>query len=117
MDNQHIIPRDGTTPLRFTGIELGHADSFEPGKQRWSELTLYRTDTGKYVVHGEGVTDVPGEDNRNWAAVCDNPEDVLKSLYRVNDKGTHYLTRMAQDLLDQAAAKDLGIDQVYGVTI
>lgn len=117
MDNQHIIPRDGTTPLRFTGIELGHSDSFEQGKQRWSELTVYRTDTGKYVIHGEGVTDVPGEDNRSWAAVCDNADGVLAALYRENNQGMRYLTRMAQDVLDQAAANDEQIDQVYGVTI
>ena len=50
--------RDGVRVLRFSGERVGHASSARHGAQRWSELTLYRTAGGEYILQKTGRSTV-----------------------------------------------------------
>lgn len=46
--------KDGPRTLIFEGKELAHASSFYPGKFRWIEFTIFKTNAGQYVVSRTG---------------------------------------------------------------
>lgn len=52
---RHTV-RDGVRKLQFDGEMLAHSSSREPGRPRWVEFTLYRTQRGTYVVHRVGLS-------------------------------------------------------------
>lgn len=107
------IYRDGTLPLRFTGEELATASSEASGKPRWFVVTIYRTDDGRYVVHGIGVSNVDGEEDRHWAAVCANADEVIDALRRDGDDGVRFIPRTSQYALEEAADVDEGLRAAY----
>lgn len=53
------------------------------------------------------------EKYRYWAQVSDDPQAVLDALYKKDDHGAKYLTRVAQRLLEDASSLDQNIDEVY----
>ena len=55
------------------------------------------------------------EKYRYWTLVSDDPEAVLDALYKKDQFGTRYLTKVSQRLLEDAAELDPEIDQVYHV--
>jgi hypothetical protein len=57
------------------------------------------------------------ERNRTWAQVSDDPDAVLEALYKYDDGGARYLTKVAQRLLEGASKYDKRIEQVYKVEI
>ena len=57
------------------------------------------------------------ERNRTWAQVSDDPEAVLEALYKYDDGGARYLTKVAQRLLEDASKEDKKIESVYRVEI
>ena len=57
------------------------------------------------------------ERNRTWAQVSDDPEAVLEALYKYDDGGARYLTKVAQRLLEEASKQDKKIESVYRVEI
>ena len=57
------------------------------------------------------------ERNRTWAQVSDDPEAVLEALYKYDDGGARYLTKVAQRLLEDASREDKKIESVYRVEI
>lgn len=57
------------------------------------------------------------EKNRTWAQVSDDPDAVLEALYKYDDGGARYLTKVAQRLLEEASKKDKKIESVYRVEI
>jgi hypothetical protein len=57
------------------------------------------------------------EKYRYWAQVSEGPDAVLDALYKQDDNGAHYLTSVAQRLLQQAAKVDKSIATVYNVEI
>lgn len=110
------IERNGDIPLEFSGEELGYATSESPGKKRWFEVTIYRTSTDRYVVHGVGMSRVAGEDDRHWGIVCDSGHDVVDSLFRVSESGRYLPTTSAQALVD-ASARDGSIRDACVLTV
>lgn len=78
------IERNGKPDLQFNGERVastsnspdrGHSDwSGETG--RWTALSLYRTDSGKYVCHRVERTQWQGERDTHTAAVCDSVDGV-----------------------------------------
>lgn len=114
---QHQIERDADLPLAFTGEVIAEAHSYETGKLRWTELTLYRTSSGKYVLHEEGITEVDDEDDRSSAYVSEDAGELIASLYKVNARGKRYLTKLAQELVARAAVADPGIRAHYVVEV
>lgn len=57
------------------------------------------------------------EKNRTWAQVSDDPDAVLEALYKYDDGGARYLTKVAQRLLEGASRFDPKIESVYRVEI
>ncbi len=55
--------KDGQRPLTFVGWKIAEADSQSGNDARWTELGLYRTLTGKYVLEKVGRSDVFHSDN------------------------------------------------------
>jgi len=55
------------------------------------------------------------EKYRYWTLVSEEPEAVLEALYKTDDFGARYLTKVAQRLLEDAADRDPEIDQAYRV--
>lgn len=57
-DAQRHKLRDGHRVVYVTGAMLGEADSQSGEEVRWTELTLYRTTRGNYVLQKIGRSDV-----------------------------------------------------------
>jgi hypothetical protein len=55
------------------------------------------------------------EKARYWAQVSDEATAVLEALYKYDDGGARYLTRVAQRLLEDASEMDSGIEAVYRI--
>jgi hypothetical protein len=55
------------------------------------------------------------EKYRYWTLVSQEPDAVLEALYKRDDFGARYLTKVAQRLLDTAAENDAELDQIYRV--
>lgn len=52
---RHTV-RDSTRKYAFTGVRLAYVSSEAPEKTRWTDIELYRTDGGIYIIHKVGVT-------------------------------------------------------------
>lgn len=57
------------------------------------------------------------EKNRTWAQVSDDAEAVLEALFKYDDGGARYLTKVAQRLLETASEHDNNIDRIYHVEL
>jgi hypothetical protein len=55
------------------------------------------------------------EQPRYWAQVSDSPEAVLEALYKYDDAGARYLTRVAENLVRDASLADKAMDLAYRV--
>jgi hypothetical protein len=53
------------------------------------------------------------ESFRYWTLVAEEPDAILDALYKEDHNGARYLTRVAERLLQEAAAQDADIDMVY----
>lgn len=96
--------------ISFTGDVIGQATTQEPGKERWAEVTIYRTRSGKYVVAGCGRTTVFGEVDRHWAHSSGTPEGVIEALYMYDADEVRYLPHVNRRALEAAAANDIPIN-------
>jgi hypothetical protein len=104
---QHKVPRNNDVDLVFDGELLADVTSEETGKKHWTEIRIYRTESGKFVTEMIGVTTVEGQYDRvnvNW---YENPADVRKGLLRPRDgqTGEFYLTVLAEEAIQQAAKR------------
>lgn len=57
------------------------------------------------------------EKQRSWAQVKETPEAVLKSLYKYDEDGSRYLTKVAERLLNEASDEDDDIRSIYQVEL
>lgn len=85
---RHVLKRSGERPLAFTG-ELLFSDATSPDRGhpnysgsvgRWTEVKLYQTDKGKYVLGIARYTLHQGEEDSYRALVFDRAEDVVDYL-------------------------------------
>jgi hypothetical protein len=104
---------DGDREIRFEGVLLGESSSHRSGKDRWIEISIHKTNGGKYVVAGTGCTSVEGETERHWAHVSETPQGCLESLHLYDNDGVRYLTRTAKVALAQACALDEKLRDSY----
>jgi hypothetical protein len=104
-----IVRRDNERDLRFTGTRIA-ARSSSPDKARpnysgspgrWSELTLYKTEGGKWVAAKVGHTQWQGEKDRFSAAVCDTPQAVVDFF------GANWLAKELYEEAGLDAAEDV----------
>lgn len=99
--------------LRFEGELLGHATTHEAGRQRWHEVSIYKTAIGEYVVHKVGRSEVPKEIDRNTAFVSETPEGAIDCLYTKNRGGVKFLTFAAEEAYDAAAKLDPSLRKAF----
>lgn len=52
---------------------------------------------------------------RHWATISESPTGVVDALYKYNDAGVRYLTKVAEKLLEEAAILDINIARAYQV--
>ena len=57
------------------------------------------------------------EKYRYWAQVSDDPNAVLEALYKYDEGGARYLTKVAERLLEDASEIDKGIESIYRVEL
>lgn len=77
-------------------------------------MSLYRTVSGKYVVHGAGMTNVPGEVTRPWVNICDTPTALVATLTRrAADSGVKYIPFVNRALLLHASIQDTAVHDAY----
>lgn len=43
--------KDGDDDVEFTGVQLSLATTETPEATRWTEISIYRTEGGRYVIH------------------------------------------------------------------
>lgn len=107
------LQRDGKAPLRFKGTLLAKADnrSHEGDRQnRWTELTLYKTAGGKYVIRRTNRSQWSGESDRTQAEALATAPEVIEWLRGDNDG---YLGSVSQELLDKATKVEPAFAAAY----
>lgn len=57
------------------------------------------------------------EKYRWWAQVSEDADAVLDALYKYDDSGARYLTKVAQRLLEEASENDPEVDSIYRVEL
>jgi hypothetical protein len=57
------------------------------------------------------------EKPRYWAQVSEEPDAVLEALYKYDQGGARYLTKVAERLLEEASIKDKGIEKMYRIEL
>ncbi len=71
------LERSGQPALEFTGeLVAGVTSNPHDDKDRWTELQLYKTNSGRYVMHVLGQTVLPDEHVRAKADVIDDIEKL-----------------------------------------
>lgn len=78
---QYIIDRQNARPIKFSGEKIASTDSRQGSNGRWTELALYKTDSGKYVCEKIGLTLWQGGEggrNTDEAVVCESITEVVE---------------------------------------
>lgn len=100
------IERNDDLPLEFDGEILAEVSSRQgSGQGRWTEIRIYRTDTGRYVTEMVACSDHPGESDRAHVQVFDAADEISRGLQR-RDGARRYMTNIAQHAMREAARKD-----------
>lgn len=108
---------DDDRQFQFSGTLLGHASSGRAGKSRWIEISLHKTNGGKYIVSGIGRTTIKNETERRWAHVSDTPQGAIECLHLFDSDGVRYLTRTAKIALAEACSLDERLRDAYMIEV
>ena len=111
---QFTIRRDGKKDLVFDGEKLADVDDSDYQSTRWSEIDIYRTDSGKYVVAQVYRTRWQGEEDSHRADVCESAAAVLELLSWEDEDGNSGISNMAKGALEAAAENDSAFE---GITL
>lgn len=74
------LQNDNAADIKFTGELIASVSSRDNDTTRWTELALYKTKGGKYVVSSVGVTKWQGERDRYAATAFGHEEEVVEHL-------------------------------------
>lgn len=97
--------------IQFQGWRLARATSFSEDKDRWTDLELYRSLAGKYILAGIGQSTRPDDLTKYWAVVNDDPNVIVSQLTRTDDRGTTYMPEINKRVLLQASEADDALRQ------
>lgn len=89
------------TIVQFMGERVAHVTSELPSKDRHTEFSLFLSEYDEWILQGVGRSRVPGESDRYWAVISDDPADILQSIVG------NEVSRLAKRLLTEAM-KHLG---------
>jgi hypothetical protein len=115
---------NGSYVLSRIGVSLVYHGSVCPLVKRYGLVEISSKEVAKDSIPCEECSPVRAqvpvvfpERNRTWAQVSEDPEAVLEALYKYDDGGARYLTKVAQRLLEEASHQDLRIESIYKVEI
>jgi hypothetical protein len=98
-----VVERDSDRDLRFTGRVIGNASSRDDEKaERWTEVWIYATNRGNYVVSIVGRSIKPDEVDRHSGLASAAPKDLVDFLMQRGG----FLTIVAKEALEDAASND-----------
>lgn len=105
------VPRSDNVDLIFDGEILADVSSQRPGNDHWTEIRIYRTGSDRYVTERIGRTTVPGEYDRVFVNVYDDPARIREGLQRPRpgQAGVYYLNNLAFEAIENAAQIDTAI--------
>lgn len=110
---KHTITRDGDKPIVFTGERIGEGSTHSnqgSNEFRYTDVYIYRTKGGKYVVDVQHITRWQGEQSTSTAAALDTPDDVIAWLKEDNDGN---LGRASQEACEEAAKNDEAFGKAF----
>ena len=81
MEQYRLLNTDGRV-TEFTGVRLAHESSKRPDSLRWTEISLYRTEGGNYIVHKVGRSVVFHEEGKP----CSSGEEIPASALDADSK-------------------------------
>lgn len=102
------LDRVGQVPLEFDGWLLAQESSHPgvDGPLRWSEVRIWRTVAGMWIVETLGKSTHPGEVTRQRVTVTYDPEGVFDAL---KHPGSGRVQGNFYDALVEAARHDPGL--------
>jgi EXLDI family protein len=105
---EYRIRRDGQQYIVFSGHVVAEASNrFQHGHEqdRWTDIRVYRTDTGSYVVE-QVLRSLWQKGDAVWyqGDLCATPREVFRALVGV--EADPLLSELEKDLLRQLAAQD-----------
>lgn len=106
------IPAKNGTKLEMRGTVIGRASS-AAAAPRWTEVSVIRTQSGRYVVHIVGRTEVPDETDRHTTFVCETADVAVDRLHRWDDDGVRFITNVAAQAAERAAGVDLDFRRAW----
>jgi hypothetical protein len=80
----------------------------------WNDIDVDSLECPECLPSSEAQLVFP-EKNRYWAQVSDEPQAVLEALYKYDEGGARYLTKVAQRLLESASHNDSRIESIYRI--
>lgn len=84
MGKSYSLKRDTGPDVAFYGEKIAEVDSrdYKRGarQERWTEMVMYKSGSGKIVVSISGRSIVPGEVDRLKVKVCEDIEEVFKKV-------------------------------------
>ena len=102
------IKRDGERDISFSGWVLG-TSSMKTGTGRGTDVGIFRTEGGRYVVAVHQWTAWDGERDLYRAGVCDGPEKLLQWVI---DDCNDVLGPASKEAMEAASLTDEGIEAI-----
>lgn len=102
MEQRHELPRDGEAVLAFIGTQLATIDTSNQGKPSWTEINLFRTRGGSYVVQVIARTRRADWSELFSATAYASAEELLQKVRR---------SKAMMAVLDAAATVDRAISE------
>ena len=106
------VVRTGKRDLSFTGQLLAEVSSrwvAGQGQSRWTELKLYKTDKGQYVLNTEHISQWQGEDYRSEIDIFCFAVEVIEAAFDIHGE----MSNMDKELLQEAAKSDAAFQDAW----
>lgn len=109
----YVLSRIGRSKVYHTA-SCALVSRYALTEMEWSDLEVGALECEECKPSPEAQLVFP-EKNRYWAQVSDEPNAVLEALYKYDEGGARYLTKVAQRLLESASQNDSRIDSIYRI--
>ena len=100
--DKHIIKRDGLPPISFTGEKIGAGSTRGHNTTRWTNVDIFRTQGGRYIVSVSRLTQWEGESDHRQASSLASPAEVIEHL----KEGLDELGSASQEAVERAVKED-----------
>jgi hypothetical protein len=114
---------NGSYILSRVGISLIYHGAACPLVKRYAlnEVSAHELDENALPCEecspSEEASLVFPETHRYWAQVSEDADAVLEALYKYDQGGARYLTKVAERLLEESSRVDKGIEKIYKIEV